>query len=129
MTRFKEILLTRIAPVLNTYWMNSCPCTPMGKLGLPKLAVAIGNFKENYKTALYSDAPELLEQAWQSVEQYHQQFLDFSAATSDTAWTPAQQKIAEFQEVMMQRRLATAGIDQSKTLAEVALEAGIGERN
>jgi len=28
---------------------------------------------------------------------------------------------------MMQRRLATAGIDQSKTLAEVALEAGIGE--
>jgi len=24
--------------------------------------VAIGNFKENYKTALYSDAPELLEQ-------------------------------------------------------------------
>jgi len=26
---------------------------------------------------------------------------------------------------MMQRRLATAGIDQSKTLAEVALEAGI----
>jgi len=27
----------------------------------------------------------------------------------------------------MQRRLATAGIDQSKTLAEVALEAGIGE--
>jgi len=37
----------------------------MGKLG-SKLAVAIGNFKENYKTALYSDAPELLEQAWQS---------------------------------------------------------------
>jgi len=28
----------------------------------------------------------------------------------------------------MQRQLATAGIDQSKTLAEVALEAGIGER-
>jgi len=30
---------------------------------------------------------------------------------------------------MMQRRLATAGIDQSKTLAEVALEAGIGREN
>ena len=130
MTRFKEgeILLTRIAPVTDTYWMNSCPCTPMGKLGKPKLAVAIGNFKENYKTALYSDAPELLEQAWQSVEQYHQQFLDFFG--SDEVTLPGHQlnkKIAEFQEVMMQRRLATAGIDESKTLAEVALEAGIGE--
>ena len=130
MTRFKEgeILLTRIAPVTDTYWMISCPCTPMGKLGKPKLAVAIGNFKENYKTALYSDAPELLEQAWQSVEQYHQHFLDFFG--SDEVTLPGHQlnkKIAEFQEVIMQRRLAEAGIDESKTLAEVALEAGIGE--
>ncbi len=130
MTRFKEgeILLTRIAPVTDTYWMISCPCTPMGKLGKPKLAVAIGNFKENYKTALYSDAPELLEQAWQSVEQYHQQFLDFFG--SEEVTLPGHQlnkKVAEFQEVIMQRRLAEAGIDESKTLAEVALEAGVGE--
>lgn len=130
MARFKEgeILLTRIAPVTETYWMFSGPCTPMGKLGKPKLAVAIGNFKENYKNALYSDAPELLEQAWQSVEQYHQNFLDFFG--SDEVTLPGYQlnkKIAEFQEVMMQRRLAVAGIDESKTLAEVAEEAGIGE--
>lgn len=79
MRRFKEgeILLTRIAPVSDTYWIFSGPYTAMGKLGKPKLAVAIGNFKENYKNALYSDASDLLEQAWQSVEQYHQQFLDF----------------------------------------------------
>lgn len=130
MSRFKEgeILLTRIAPVTETYWMFSGPCTPMGKLGKPKLAVAIGNFKENYKSALYSDAPELLEQAWQSVEQYHQQFLDFFG--SDEVTLPGYQlnkKIAEFQEVMMDRRLAAAGIDDSKSLAEVAQEAGIEE--
>ena len=130
MRRFKEgeILLTRIAPLTDTSWMFSGPCTPMGKLGKPKLAVAIGNFKENYKTALYSDAPELLEQAWQSVEQYHQQFLDFF--DSDEVTLPGYQlnkKIAELQEVMLQQRLATAGIDESKTLAEVALEAGVGE--
>jgi len=71
--------------------------------------------------------PELLEQAWQSVAQYHQQFLDFWQQRSDTAWIPAQQKITEFQEVMMQRR-AIAGIDESKTLAEVA-KTGIEERN
>ena len=102
----------------------------MGKLGTPKLAVAIGNFKENYKTALYSDAPELLEQAWQSVEQYHQQFLDFFG--SDEVTMPGYQlnkKIAEFQEVIIQKRLAKAGIDDSKTLAEFAQEAGIEEED
>lgn len=130
MTRFKEgeILLTRIAPVTDIYWTFSGPCTPMGKLGKPKLAVAIGNFKDNYKSALYSDAPELLEQAWQSVEQYHQQFVDFFG--SDEVTMPGYQlnkKIAEFQEALMQRRLAAAGIDDSKTLAEAAEEAGIGE--
>jgi hypothetical protein len=129
-TRFKEgeILLTRIAPVAETYWMFSGPYTLMGKLGKPKLAVAIGNFKESYKSDLYSDAPELLEQAWQSVEQYHHQFIDFFG--SDEVTMPGYQlnkKIAEFQELLMQRRLAAAGIDDSKTLAEAAEESGIGE--
>jgi len=130
LTRFKEgeILLTRIAPVAETYWMFSGPYTLMGKLGKPKLAVAIGNFKESYKSDLYSDAPELLEQAWQSVEQYHHQFIDFFG--SDEVTMPGYQlnkKIAEFQELLMQRRLAAAGIDDSKTLAEAAEESGIGE--
>ena len=130
MSRFKEgeILLTRIAPVTDSYWMFSSPVTAMGKLGKPKLAVAIGNFKENYKSSLYSDAPDLLEQAWQSVAQYHQQFVDFFG--SDEVTMPGYQlnkKIAEFQELMIQERLAAAGIDDSKTLAEVAQEAGMGE--
>ena len=43
-----EILLARITPVFESYWMFSSPITLMGRLGKPKLAVAIGNFKDNY---------------------------------------------------------------------------------
>ncbi|MBV9385918.1 MAG: hypothetical protein JOZ78_05755 [Chroococcidiopsidaceae cyanobacterium CP_BM_ER_R8_30] len=129
-SRFKEgeILLTRIAPLTDTQWMFFSPCVPMGKLGKPKLAVAIGNFKDAYRSALYSDAPELLEQAWQSVERYHQEFLEFFG--DDEITMPGYQlnkKIAKFQEVMTQRRLAAAGVDTSKSLAEVVQEAGIEE--
>lgn len=130
MSRWKEgeILLTRLAPVTDTYWTFSAPCTVMGKLGKPKLAVAIGNFKENYHSALYSDAPELLEQAWQSVGQYHQQFVEFFG--SDEVTMPGYQlnkKIAEFQEIILKQRLASAGIDDSKSLAELAEESGMEE--
>jgi hypothetical protein len=129
-SRFKvgEILLTRISPVTDSYWMFSGPYTVMGKLGKPKLAVAIGNFKENYKSDLYSDAPDLLEEAWQSVAQYHQQFVDFFG--TDEITLPGYQlnkKIAEFQQAITEKRFAEAGIDTSKSLAEVAEAAGIGD--
>ncbi len=123
-----EILLTRISPVTDSHWIFSGPYTLMGKLGKPKLAVAIGNFKENYKNNLYSDAPELLEEAWQSVVQYHQQFVDFFG--TDEITLPGYQlnkKIAEFQEIITEKSLAAAGIDTSKSLAEVAEEAGIDD--
>ncbi|MDZ8137679.1 MAG: hypothetical protein RM049_20640 [Nostoc sp. DedQUE04] len=123
-----EILLTRISPVTDSYWMFSGPYTIMGKLGKPKLAVAIGNFKENYKSNLYSDAPDLLEEAWQSVEKYHQQFVDFFG--TDEITLPGYQlnkKIAELQEVITEKTFAAAGIDTSKSLAEVAEAAGIGD--
>jgi hypothetical protein len=130
MARFKEgdILLTRIAPVTEAYWMFSGPCMPMGRLAKPKIAVAIGNFKENHKDALYRDAPDLLEQAWQSVEEYHQQFLSFFG--SDEVTLPGYQlnkKMAELQELMTKRQLAAAGIDESKSLSEIAEEAGVTE--
>ncbi|WP_199321326.1 hypothetical protein [Microcoleus sp. FACHB-831] len=132
MRRFKqgEILLTRISPVTDTYWMFSGPCMPMGKLGKPKLAVAIGNFKTNHKNDLYSDAPELLEEAWKSVEQYHQDFIDFFG--SDEVTMPGYQlnkKLPEFQQAMTNRRLAAAGIDDTKSLDEIAEEAGISEED
>ena len=129
-TRLKvgEILLTRISPVTDSYWIFSGPYTLMGKLGKPKLAVAIGNFKDNYKSNLYSDAPDLLEEAWQSVAQYHQQFVDFFGADEITlSGYHLNKKIAEFQEIITQKSLAAAGIDTSKSLAEVAEEAGIDD--
>ena len=121
-----EILLTRISPVTDSYWMFSGPYTMMGKLGKPKLAIAIGNFKENYKSNLYSDAPDLLEEAWESVAQYHQQFVDFFG--TDEITLPGYQlnkKIAQFQELIAEKSFAAAGIDTSKSLAEVAEAAGI----
>ena len=130
MLRFKEgdIILTRISPVTDSYWMFSGPYTSLGRLGQPKLAVAIGNFKENHKEALYSDAPELLEQAWESVAEYHKEFLEFFG--SEEVTLPGYQlnkKINELQELMTQRRLAAMGIDQSKSLGEIAEEAGVTE--
>ena len=130
MARFKEgdILLTRISPVTDSYWMFSGPCMPMGRLGKPKLAVAIGNFKDNHKDELYSDAPDLLEQAWESVAEYHRQFLDFFG--SDEVTLPGyqfNQKFTELQELLTKRKLAEAGIDESKSLSELAEEAGVTE--
>lgn len=123
-----EILLTRISPVTDSYWMLSGPYTIMGKLGKPKLAVAIGNFKENYKSNLYSDAPDLLEEAWQSVTKYHQQFVEFFGADEITlSGYHLNKKIAEFQELITEKTFAEAGIDPSKSLAEVAEAAGIGD--
>ncbi|MBC7968911.1 MAG: hypothetical protein H7Z11_02040 [Verrucomicrobia bacterium] len=130
MQRFRlgEILLAQIAPVTNTDWTFTSPWKVMGNLGKPKLAVAIGNFKQNYKESLYSDAPELLEEAWRSVERYHQDFLDFFG--SDAITLPGYQlgkKIAEFQDVLTKKQLAEAGIDDSKSLAELAADAGMDE--
>lgn len=123
-----EIIQTRIAPVTDTYWTFSGFYTLMGKLGKPKLAVAIGNFKDNYKDQLYGDAPELLEEAWQSVGYYHQQFVEFFA--SDEVTMPGyrlNQKIADFQEILAQTYLKAAGIDSLKSLGEIAKEAGVDE--
>jgi hypothetical protein len=123
-----EILLARIAPISEGCWMFSSPITLMGRLGKPKLAVAIGNFKDNYKNYLYGDAPELLEEAWLSVEKYHQGFIDFFG--SDEITLPGyelEQKLNELQEQVTQSRLEAAGIDSSKSLKEMAQEADISD--
>ncbi len=123
-----EILLSRISPVTDIYWSFSGPCSVMGKLGRPKLAVAIGNFKDNHRNHLYSDAPDLLEEAWLSVEKYHQQFVDFFG--SDEVTMPGYQlskKMTEFQEILTQNQLEQAGVDTSKSLTEMAESAGVDE--
>lgn len=122
-----DILLARIAPT-NDYWIFFSKCTMLGKLGKPKLAVAIGNFKDNYKHSLYGDAPELLQQAWKSVAEYHQQFIEFFG--SDEVTMPGYQlnkKVAEFQELLMKQNLKSAGIDDNKSLAELAQDGGMDE--
>lgn len=122
-----EIILTRIAPITdeNNYWLFLSDIIAKGKLGKPKLAVAIGEFKQNYPDFLYGDAPELLELAWQSVAQYHQEFVDFFG--SDRLTLPGYQldrQINELQEQMSKKRLAAAGIDGSKSFQEVIQAAG-----
>jgi hypothetical protein len=128
MSRFKlgEILLTRIAPLTDSCWILSGPPIPMGKLGKPKLAVAIGNFKQNYQKSLYSDAPELLEQAWHSVEEYHTDFTEFFGSDELTlSGYHLNKKVAEFQEFITKKRLADIGIDSTKSLAQIVEDAGI----
>lgn len=130
MSRFKpgEILLTRIAPLRDRDWMFFSPYVQLGSLGKPKLAVAIGNFKQNYKFDLYGDAPDLLEEAWKSVERYHQDFLDFFGSDEVTmSGYELGKKIAEFQDFLTKRRLDEAGIDQNKSIAELAQEAGVSD--
>lgn len=123
-----EIILARIMPVTERAWLVSGPCILKGKLGKPKLAVAIGEFKQNYKDQLYGDAPELFQQAWESVAQFHQEFVEYFG--SDRVTLPGyelNQKVGQLQEKMNQERLAAAGIDSSKSLKEVAQEAGVDE--
>lgn len=128
MMRFQQgdILQTRIAPVTDTYWTFSGPYMTMGRLGKPKLAVAIGNFKEHHKEDLYSDAPELLEQAWESVAEYHQEFLEFFGKDEVTlSGYQLNKKINELQELITKRSLTAMGIDESKSLSDLAEAAGV----
>ncbi len=120
-----EIILTRLSPLTSESWMFSGACLPKGRLSQPKLAVAIGEFKQNYKESLYSDAPELLEQAWESVYQYHQEFVDFFGADKITLpGYKLNKQIAELQEKIAQKQLDSAGIDPSKSLSDVIKEMG-----
>ncbi|MDJ0691105.1 MAG: hypothetical protein QNJ41_21680 [Xenococcaceae cyanobacterium MO_188.B32] len=70
-----EIILTIIAPINDLEWFFFSERIIKGKLSQPKLAVSIGEFRDNYPDSLYADAPELLEQAWESVAIYHQEFI------------------------------------------------------
>ncbi|MGJ3249103.1 MAG: hypothetical protein ACFE0I_23900 [Elainellaceae cyanobacterium] len=123
-----EIVVARISPLTDNDWIWSGPIQLLGKLGKPKLAVAIGNFKNRFKQHLYGDAPELLEESWRSVERYHQEFIDFF--DTDEVTLPGHQldkKLKEFQDQVAQRRLEDSGIDSSKPLSEIAKEAGVSQ--
>lgn len=123
-----EIFLTRLAPLAPPSWMFFSPLTLLGKLGKPKLAVAIGNFKQHHKKSMYGDAPELMAEAWRSVERQYQEFVDFFGSTEVTmSGYELSKKMTEFQSALTERRLAAAGIDGSQSLEALAQEAGISE--
>ena len=124
----KEIILCIIAPINNLEWFFFSDRVIKGRLSQPKLAVAIGEFRDNYPESLYADAPELLEQAWSSVAVYHQQFVEYMG--SDRLTLPGyklNQKIAELQQIVSRQKLAQAGIDDSKSLSELLEESGKSE--
>jgi hypothetical protein len=121
-----EIILTRILPLNQDQWMFSGPKVLLGKLGKPKLAVAIGNFKTHHKSELYADAPELLEAAWLSVEQGHQSFVDFFG--SDEITLPGHQlskRLTDYQTAATQSHLKAAGIEEGTSLQDLADQAGL----
>ncbi len=131
-----EIILTIIAPINNKSdgmasqreWFFFSDRIIKGRLSQPKLAVAIGEFRDNYPEFLYADAPELLEKAWESVAVYHQEFVDYLGSERITLpGYKLNQKIGELQQIMSQKRLAEAGIDDSKSLSEMLAESGASE--
>ncbi|VEP13834.1 conserved hypothetical protein [Hyella patelloides LEGE 07179] len=131
-----EIILAIIAPINNLEWIFFSDRIIKGKLSQPKLAVAIGEFRDNYPEFLYADAPELLEQAWESVAVYHQEFVDYLKSDLEEIHEAVRltlpgyklnQKIGELQKIMNKKRLAEAGIDDSKSLSEMLAESGASE--
>jgi hypothetical protein len=120
-----EVILAQIIPIRGIDWLISSPWITLGKLGYPKLAVAIGTFRHNYPHYLYPDAPELLAAAWDSVTAYHDRFVDFFGSDEFTlTGVEMERKMAEFQQHSIDLQLAAAGVDKDKSLAELAADAG-----
>jgi hypothetical protein len=132
-----EIVLARLLPLIDSSsgenspsvgWTFSGPLTLLGKLGKPKLAVAIGNFKKWFPQHLYGDAPELKEAAWESVKQQHTDFVAlFGAEQVTLSGHELNKKFQQYQASTTDKQLAEAGLDSSKSLAEMATDAGVSK--
>jgi hypothetical protein len=123
-----DIIVTIIAPINDSEWFFFSNLAVKGKLSQPKLAIAVGEFRDNYPEFLYADAPDLLEEAWESVAVYHQEFVDyFQSDRLNMPGDKLNQKIGELQEIMSQKKLAAAGIDDSKSLSQILEESGKSE--
>jgi hypothetical protein len=129
MSRLKvgDVIIAQMSQVIDIDWAILTPWIALGRLGRPKLAVAVGAFRQNYPHYLYSDAPELLAAAWESVAVYHDRFVEFFG-TDEITLTGAQlqTRIGEFQTWIVDKQLDAAGIDKSKSLNDLAADAGIG---
>jgi hypothetical protein len=128
MSRLKigDLIIAQISRITHTHWAILTPWVALGRLGKPKLAVAVGAFRQNYPHYLYSDAPAQLAAAWASVVIYHDRFVEFFGADEITlTGKELELRIGEFQAWMVGKQLDAAGIDQSKSLNQLAIEAGI----
>jgi hypothetical protein len=127
-TRLKvgEVIIAQLSPIVGIDWAILAPWISLGRLGRPKLAVAIGAFRQNYPHYLYSDAPELLAAAWESVAIYHDRFVEFFGTDELTmSGRELQARIGEFQTWITDKQMDAAGVDRSKSLTEIADDAGV----
>ncbi len=121
-----EIVLARLLPVTEDAWTFSGPFTLFGKLGKPKLAVAIGNFRKWFPDSLYGDAPALKEAAWNSVRQQYDDFIEiFGGEQVTLSGYELNKKFQVFQDKTTDRKLAESGLDSAKSLKDLAVEAGV----
>jgi hypothetical protein len=128
MNRLKvgDLIIAQISRITNTDWAVLTPWVALGRLGKPKLAVAIGAFRQNYPHYLYSDAPEQLALSWASVVVYHDRFVEFFGTDEITlTGKELEIRIGEFQAWMVTKQLDAAGVDKSKSLTELATDAGL----
>jgi hypothetical protein len=127
MSRLKlgDIIIAQISPIFGVDWAILTPWVALGRLGKPKLAVAIGGFRQNYPHYLYSDAPAQLAASWESVVVYHDRFVEFFGTDELTlTGKELELRIGEFQTWMVDQQFDAAGIDKSQTLDELAAAAG-----
>jgi hypothetical protein len=127
MSRLKtgDLIIAQISRI-TTDWAILTPWVALGRLGKPKLAVAVGAFRQNYPHYLYSDAPEQLAAAWASVATYHDRFVEFFGADEITfSGKELAPRISEFQTWMVGKQLDAAGVDRSKSLTELATASGL----
>ena len=125
-----EIIIAQLSPVRDIDWAILAPWVALGRLGRPKLAVAVGAFRQNYPHYLYSDAPASLAAAWESVAVYHDRFVEFFGSDEMTMpGTQLQTRIGEFQTWLVAKQLDSAGVDRSKSLTDLATEAGMADED
>ncbi len=123
-----EIVLARLVPLTESEWTFSGSMTLLGKLGKPKLAVAVGNFKKWFPEQLYGDAPELKEAAWESVQQQYDDLIDIFGSTPVTLpGKELNEKLQTYQKASTDKQLAAAGIDSDKSFLEMAKEQDLSE--
>jgi hypothetical protein len=125
MSRLKvgEVIIAQIGQIVDIDWVILSPWLALGRLGRPKLAVAVGAFRQNYPHYLYSDAPDELAAAWESVAVYHDRFVEFFGADEITlSGHQLQTRIGEFQSWMVEKQLETAGIDRSQLHSDLKVD-------